>query len=137
VPPEQVIGSSIKTRYVMRDGEPVLLRLPALNANNDKDAKPVAINEHIGRRPVAAFGNSAGDQQMLEFTHAGGGSRLGVLVLHDDASREYAYGPVLGMATPRIGVFTQALHEQARAAGWTVVSMRDDWNQIFASESPR
>ncbi len=136
VPPDQVIGSSIKTTYVVRDGEPALLRLPELNVNNDKDAKPVTINQHIGRRPVAAFGNSEGDQQMLEFTDAGDGARLGVLVLHDDASREYAYGPALGMATPRIGAFTQALHEQASAAGWTVVSMKDDWNQVFATESP-
>jgi len=136
VPPEQVIGSSIKTVFAVRDGEPVLLRLPQLNFNNDKDEKPVAINQHIGRRPIAAFGNSVGDQQMLEFTHGGSGARLGVLVLHDDASREYAYGPALGMTTPRMGAFTQALHEQARAAGWTVVSMRDDWNQVFASRSP-
>ena len=136
VPPEQVIGSSIKTTFEMRDGEPVLLRLPQLNFNNDNDEKPVAINQHIGRRPIAAFGNSAGDQQMLEFTHGGDGARIGVLVLHDDASREYAYGPAFGMMTPRLGAFTQALHEQANAAGWTVVSMKDDWHNIFATESP-
>lgn len=136
VPPEQVIGSSIKTTFEMRDGEPVLLRLPQLNFNNDNDEKPVAINQHIGRRPIAAFGNSVGDQQMLEFTHGGDGARLGVLVLHDDASREYAYGPAFGMMTPRLGAFTQALHEQANAAGWTVVSMKDDWHNIFATESP-
>ena len=135
VPPEQVIGSSIKTRFAIRDGEPVLLRLPQLNFNNDKDEKPVAINQHIGRRPIAAFGNSDGDQQMLEFTHSGDGARLGVLVLHDDSTREYAYGPALGMTTPRIGAFTPALHEQATASGWTVVSMRDDWRQVFAAES--
>ena len=136
VPPEQVIGSSIKTSFEMRDGEPVLLRLPQLNFNNDNDEKPVAINQHIGRRPIAAFGNSVGDQQMLEFTHGGDGARLGVLVLHDDASREYAYGPAFGMMTPRLGAFTQALHEQANAAGWTVVSMKDDWHNIFTTESP-
>ena len=136
VPPEQVIGSSIKTTFEMRDGEPVLLRLPQLNFNNDNDEKPVAINQHIGRRPIAAFGNSVGDQQMLEFTHGGDGARLGVLVLHDDASREYAYGPAFGMMTPRLGAFTQALHEQANAAGWTVVSMKDDWHNIFTTESP-
>ena len=137
VPPEQVIGSSIKTVFAVRDGAPVLLRLPQLVVNNDEDAKPVTINQHIGRRPIAAFGNSVGDQQMLEFTHGGGGARLGVLVLHDDAAREYAYGPALGMTTPRVGAFTQALHEQAEEAGWTVVSMRDDWNRIFASEPLR
>ena len=136
VPPEQVVGSSIKTIFAMRDGEAVLLRLPQLHLNNDKDEKPVAINQHIGRRPIAAFGNSVGDQQMLEFTHGGGGARLGVLVLHDDASREYAYGPTMGMTTPRLGAFTSALHEQATESGWTVVSMRDDWKQVFAAESP-
>jgi phosphoserine phosphatase len=135
VPPQQVIGSSIKTVFAMRDGEPVLLRLPQLTVNNDKEEKPVTIHQHIGRRPIAAFGNSVGDQQMLEYTHAGDGPRLGVLVLHDDAAREYAYGPVLGMATPRLGAFTQDLHDQATAAGWTVVSMRDDWLSVFAPRS--
>jgi hypothetical protein len=136
VPPEQVVGSSIKTSYAVRDGEPVLVRLPQLTVNNDGEVKPVAIHQHIGRRPIAAFGNSVGDQQMLEFTSGGDGARLGVLVLHDDASREYAYGPALGMPTPRIGAFTQALYEQATATGWTVVSMQDDWSRIFASTSP-
>ena len=136
VPPEQVIGSSITTSFVMRDGEPVLLRLPQLHFNNDKDGKPVAINQHIGRRPIAAFGNSVGDQQMLEFTQGADGASLGVLVLHDDASREYAYGPVLGLPSPPLGAFTEELHEQATAAGWTVVSMRDDWNRVFAPRSP-
>jgi hypothetical protein len=134
VPPEQVIGSSIKTRFEMRDGQPVLLRLPQLNFNNDKADKPVAINQHIGRRPIAAFGNSVGDQQMLEYTQGGSGARFRLLVLHDDAAREYAYGPALGMPTPTLGAFTPALHEQAKGAGWTVVSMKDDWRQVFPFE---
>jgi phosphoserine phosphatase len=135
VPPEQVIGSSIKTQFEIRDGEPVLSRLPQLNFNNDKTDKPVAINQHIGRRPIAAFGNSAGDQHMLEYTQGGSGARFGLLVLHDDAAREYAYGPAQGLPTPQLGAFTPALYEQAKRAGWAVVSMKEDWNQVFPFES--
>jgi hypothetical protein len=134
VPPEQVIGSSIETKFELRDGKPVLLRLPKLSFNNDKADKPVAINQHIGRCPIAAFGNSVGDQHMLEYTLGGDGARFGLLVLHDDAAREYAYGPVLGLPTPQLGAFTPALHEQAMRAGWTVVSMKDDWKQVFPFE---
>jgi len=134
VPPEQVIGSSIKTTFEMRDSDPVLVRLPELSFNNDKAGKPVAINQHIGRRPIAAFGNSTGDQQMLEYTQGGSGARFGLLVLHDDAAREYAYGPALGMPTPRLGAFTPALYEQATRAGWTIASMKDDWKQVFPFE---
>jgi phosphoserine phosphatase len=134
VPPEQVIGSSIETRFEMRDGNPVLLRLPKLSFNNDKAEKPVAINQHIGRWPIAAFGNSVGDQHMLEYTQGGSGARFGLLVLHDDAAREYAYGPALGMPAPQLGAFTPALYEQAKRAGWTVVSMKDDWKQVFPLE---
>ena len=135
VPPEQVIGSSIKTTYEMRDGEPVLLRLPQLNFNNDRADKPVAINQHIGRRPIAAFGNSGGDQHMLEYTQGGSGTRFGLLLLHDDADREYAYGPAQGLPKPQLGAFTQALYEQAKRNGWTVVSMKEDWKQMFPFES--
>ena len=135
VAPEHVIGSSIETKFEMRDGNPVLLRLPRLSFNNDKADKPVAINQHIGRRPIAAFGNSVGDQHMLEYTQGGSGVRFGLLVLHDDAAREYAYGPALGMPTPQIGAFTPALHEQAKKVGWTVVSMKDDWKQVFPFEA--
>jgi hypothetical protein len=135
VPPEQIIGSSIETRYEMRDGKPVLMRLPRLSFNNDKADKPVAINQHVGRWPIAAFGNSVGDQHMLEYTQGGGGVRFGLLVLHDDAAREYAYGPALGLPTPQLGAFTSALHEQAKTAGWTVVSMKDDWKQVFPLEA--
>ena len=135
IPPDQVIGSSIKTSYELRDGKPVLVRLPELNFNNDKAGKPVAIHQHIGRCPIAAFGNSAGDQQMLEYTHGGSGERFGMLVLHDDAEREYAYGPALGLPTPQLGAFTVELHEQANTAGWSVVSIKDDWKQVFRVES--
>ena len=134
VPPEQVIGSSIKTKFAIRDGEPVLSRLPQLNFNNDKADKPVAINQHIGRRPIAAFGNSVGDQHMLEYTHGGSGARFGLLVLHDDAAREYAYGPAQGLPTPQLGAFTPALYEQAKKDGWSVVSMKDDWQRVFPLE---
>jgi phosphoserine phosphatase len=134
VPPEQVIGSSIRTMFEVRDGQPALVRLPELFFNNDKADKVVAIHHHIGRRPIAAFGNSTGDRHMIEYTLGGGAGRFGLLVLHDDAAREYAYGPALGMRRPAIGTFTQELLEQAKAAGWTVVSMKDDWTQVFPFE---
>src|SRR5580692_3082805 len=105
IPPEQVIGSSAKTQFEMRDGKPVLVRLPELNFIDDKAGKPVGINQHIGRRPIAAFGNSDGDRQMLEYTQGGGGSRFMLLVFHDDATREYAYGPAQGMPDVKLGAF--------------------------------
>jgi phosphoserine phosphatase len=134
IPPEQVIGSSIKTKFEMRDGKPVLVRLPKLNFNDDKDDKPVGINQHIGRRPIAAFGNSRGDKEMLEYTQGGSGARFELLVLHDDAAREYAYGPALGLPNPELGAFTQALYDQAKQDGWTVVSMKNDWKQVYPFE---
>ncbi len=134
VPPEQVIGSSIRTRFEVRDGQPALVRLPELDFNNDNADKVVGIHHHIGRRPIAAFGNSVGDRHMIEYTLAGGAGRFGLLVLHDDAVREEAYGPALGMRTPPIGAFTQELLEQATSAGWTVASMKDDWAQVFPFE---
>ena len=129
IPPEQVVGSSIKTKYEMRDGKPVLMRLPEMNFIDDKAGKPVGINSHIGRRPIAAFGNSDGDQQMLEWTQAGSGARLMMLVHHDDATREFAYG-----AESKIGTFSDALMAEAKKDGWTVISMKDDWKKIFAFE---
>jgi len=129
IPPEQVVGSSIKTKYEMRDGKPVLMRLPEMNFIDDKTGKPVGINSHIGRRPIAAFGNSTGDQQMLEWTQAGSGVRLMMLVHHDDAVREFAYG-----AESKIGTFSDALMAEAKKDGWTVISMKDDWKKIFAFE---
>jgi len=129
IPPEQVVGSSIKTKYEMRDGKPVLMRLPEMNFIDDKTGKPVGINSHIGRRPIAAFGNSDGDQQMLEWTQAGSGARLMMLVHHDDATREFAYG-----AESKIGTFSDALMAEAKKNAWTVISMKDDWKTIFAFE---
>ena len=131
IPPEQVVGSSIKTKFEVRDGKPVLVRLPELNFNDDKGGKPVGINQHIGRRPIMAFGNSAGDKEMLEYTQGGSGARFELLVLHDDAAREYAYGPAKGLPDVKLGAFTQALYDQAQKEGWTVVSMKDDWKQVF------
>jgi phosphoglycolate phosphatase-like HAD superfamily hydrolase len=131
IPPEQVIGSSMKTKFELRDGKPVLVRLAQLNFNDDKAGKPVGINQHIGRRPIAAFGNSRGDQEMLEYTQGGGGTRFELLVLHDDAVREYAYGPAKGLPDVKLGAFTQAVYDEAQKAGWTVVSMKDDWKTIF------
>jgi len=134
IPPEQVIGSSVKTKLESRDGKAVLVRLPELNFNDDKAGKPVGINQHIGRRPVLAFGNSAGDREMLEYTQSGGGARLGLLVLHDDAAREYAYGPARGLPDVQLGAFPPELDEQARKSGWTVASMKDDWKTVFPAE---
>ncbi len=134
IPPEQVVGSSMKTKFELRDGKAVLVRLPALNFNDDKADKPVGINQHIGRRPIAAFGNSVGDQQMLEYTHSGSGARFELLVLHDDAKREFAYGPARGLPDVKYGYFTSALEDHAKKDGWTVVSMKDDWKLVFPSE---
>jgi phosphoglycolate phosphatase-like HAD superfamily hydrolase len=129
IPPEQVVGSSIQTKYEMRNGTPVLVRLPKINFIDDKAGKPVGINSHIGRRPIAAFGNSDGDRQMLEWTQAGGGARLMMLVHHDDAGREWAYG-----AKSKIGTFSDALMAEAKKQGWVVISMKNDWKRIFAFE---
>jgi len=134
VPPEQVIGSSIETRYGMQDSKPVLMRLPKVHFIDDKAGKPVGINEFIGKRPVAAFGNSDGDRQMLEWTGAGDGARLMMLVLHDDADREYAYGPANGLPDTKFGTFSQATMDEVGKQGWVVISMKDDWKRIFSFE---
>jgi hypothetical protein len=110
------------------------VRLPELNFNDDKDGKPVAINQHIGRRPIAAFGNSRGDQEMLEYTQGGRGARFELLVLHDDAAREFAYGPARGLPDVELGAFPPELEAQAKKEGWTVVGMKDDWRQVFPLE---
>jgi phosphoglycolate phosphatase-like HAD superfamily hydrolase len=128
IPPEQVVGSSGKTQFEMKDGKPVLMKLPAINFIDDKDGKPIGINEHIGRRPIAAFGNSDGDLQMLQWTGAGGGSRYCLYVHHDDAEREYAYDRKDPLAKLDQG------WDEAVAKGWTVVSMKDDWKTIFPPE---
>jgi phosphoglycolate phosphatase-like HAD superfamily hydrolase len=132
VPPEQVIGSSIKTKYEMKDGKPALVRLAEIAFIDDETGKPVGIDTFIGRRPIAAFGNSDGDRQMLEWTGAGSGARLMALVLHDDAKRGYAYGPARGLPDTRFGTFSQSLMDEAAKNGWTVISMNNDWKRIFA-----
>jgi phosphoglycolate phosphatase-like HAD superfamily hydrolase len=134
IPPEQVIGSTIKTKYEVKDGKPVLMRLPEVDFIDDKTGKPVGINQFIGRRPIAAFGNSAGDREMLEWTGAGSGARLMMLVFHDDAEREYAYGPANGLPDTKFGTFPESLMEEARKKGWVVISMKNDWARIFAFE---
>ena len=131
VPPEQVIGSSIKTRFELRDGQPVLVRLPQMDFIDDKAGKPVGINSHIGRRPIAAFGNSDGDLQMLQWTTAGKGARLGVLVHHTDAEREYAYD-----RNSSIGRLDMAL-DMAGPQGWMVVDMKNDWKSIYPTPVAR
>ena len=128
VPPEQVIGSSIKTKFQMRDGQPELFRLPEVNFVDDKAGKPVGINEYIGRRPIAAFGNSDGDLEMLQWTTMTGGVRLGLIVHHTDAEREYAYD-----RDTDFGRLDKAL-DAAAANKWTVVDMKNDWKRIFAFE---
>jgi len=132
VPPEQVIGSSIETQYEMQDGKPVLMRLPKIHFIDNKTGKPVGINEFIGKRPVAAFGNSDGDREMLEWTGAGTGSRLMMLVFHDDADREYAYGPANGLPDTKFGTFSQATMDEAGKKGWIVISMKEDWKRVFS-----
>jgi len=128
IPPEQVIGSSIKTQFELRNGRPAIVRLPEVNFNNDKTGKPIAINQHIGRRPIAAFGNSDGDLPMLQWTAAGEGARFCLYVHHTDAKREWAYG-----RKSHIGKLDKGLDE-ARSKGWTVVDMRKDWDRVFAFE---
>jgi len=128
IPPEQVIGSSIKTTFELRDGKPVLVRLPEVNFINDKGGKPVGINQHIGRRPIAAFGNSDGDLQMLQWTAAGSGSRFCLYVHHTDAEREFAYD-----RKSSIGRLDKGFDE-AKAKGWTVVDMKKEWKVIYPFE---
>ena len=125
IPPEQVIGSSIKTQFDVRDGEAVLVRLPEINFIDDKAGKPVGINQHIGRRPVMAFGNSDGDLQMLQWTTGGAGPRLGVIVHHTDAEREWAYD-----RSSHIGKLDKAL-DLAAGSGWVIVDMKTDWNRVY------
>ena len=125
IPPEQVIGSSIKTKFELHNDKPVLVRLPEINLTDTFDGKPISINQYIGRRPIASFGNSDGDQQMMEWTAAGSGAHFCLFVHHTDAEREWAYD-----RKSAIGRLDKGLNE-ALARGWTVVSMKDDWKVIF------
>ncbi len=128
IPPEQVIGSSIKTKYEIRDGKPVIVRVPEINFIDDKQGKPVAINQHIGRRPIAAFGNSDGDLQMLEWTCSGEGRRFCLYVRHTDEKREWAYD-----RGSHIGKLDKGL-DAAKTNGWAVVDMKKEWSKIFVFE---
>jgi hypothetical protein len=128
IPPEQVVGSSIKTKYEVRDGRPVIVRLPEIHSIDDGPGKPASINLFIGRRPVMAFGNSDGDFEMLEWTTAGPGPRFGLIVHHTDAEREYAYD-----RGSHFGRLERALDE-APKRGWAVADMKRDWRKVFAFE---
>jgi len=134
IPPEQIVGSSVKTKFEMRDGKPVLVRLPELNFNDNNAGKAIGINQHIGRRPIMAFGNSTGDKEMLQYTQGGSGARFELLVLHDDGVRETAYGPARGLPKVPLVEFTPELDEYARQNGWIVVSTKNDWEQIYPSQ---
>jgi hypothetical protein len=132
IPPEQVVGTMGGTKYGYdKAGQPLLLKEPKMLLNDNNAGKVEGIHLMIGRRPTAAFGNSSGDQQMLEYTTAGEGARLGMLVLHDDPKREYAYGPTLGLPDSKVGTFTRELYDDAKKRGWVVISMKDDWKRLF------
>jgi phosphoglycolate phosphatase-like HAD superfamily hydrolase len=135
IPTQRVIGSSLVTKYQFKDGKAQLMRLPKLFFNDNFDGKAIGIDLFIGKRPSAAFGNSTGDRAMLEYTGAGNGARLKMLVHHDDAAREYAYGPAGGLPDTKVGTFTQSLMDEAKARSWTVISMKNDWKRIFAFET--
>ena len=133
IPPEQVVGTATGTEFSYdKNGKPFLTKDPKLLLNDNNAGKPEGIHLEIGRRPRVAFGNSTGDRQMLEYTAAGDGARLMMLVLHDDAQREYAYGPAQGLPDTKVGTFTQALYDEAKKNGWTVISMKNDWKRVFA-----
>src|SRR5262249_27922927 len=135
IPPEQVVGTAGGTKYGYgKDGKPILTKEPKLILNDNNAGKPEAIHLMIGRRPYAAFGNSTGDREMLEWTGAGSGARLKMLLLHDDATREYAYGPAQGLPDTKVGKFTSALYDEAKKNGWTVISMKNDWKRVFPFE---
>jgi phosphoglycolate phosphatase-like HAD superfamily hydrolase len=135
IPPEQVVGSAVGTKFGYdKTGKPFLTKEPKLLLNDNNAGKPEGIHLMIGRRPHAAFGNSTGDRQMLEYTKAGDGARLSMIVLHDDARREYAYGPAQGLPDTKVGAFTQALYDEAKKQGWIIISMKDDWKRIFSFE---
>jgi len=135
ISPEQVVGTAGATSYGYdAAGKPILTKEPKLLLNDNLAGKPEGIHFMIGRRPHAAFGNSTGDRQMLEYTKAGDGPRLAMLLLHDDAAREYAYGPAQGLPNTEVGTFTPQLYDEARTQRWTVISMKVDWKRVFAFE---
>src|SRR6201991_3257982 len=135
IPPEQVIGSALAVKYDYgKDGNPILISEPKVLLDDSAAGKPEGIYLMIGRRPSASFGNSTGYQQMLEYTSAGEGARLSMLVLHDDPIREYAYGPAQGLPDTKIGTLTPALYAEAKEKNWTVISMKNDWKRIFSFE---
>ncbi len=135
IPPEQVVGTAGATKYGYdKSGKPFLTKVPKLLLNDNDTGKPEGIHLMIGRRPHASFGNSTGDQQMLEYTKAGDGARMSMILLHDDAKREYAYGPAQGLPNTKVGTFTQKLYDEAVKNGWTVISMKNDWKKVFAFE---
>lgn len=135
IPVEQVIGTATVTKYGYdKNGKPLLVKEPKLLLNDNYTGKPEGIHLMIGRRPYAAFGNSIGDREMLEYTKAGNRARLAMLVLHDDAKREYAYGPAEGLPDSKVGTFTQELYDEAKKKNWAVISMKNDWKQIFKFE---
>jgi phosphoglycolate phosphatase-like HAD superfamily hydrolase len=136
ISPQQVVGTMGGTKYGYdKEGKPFLTKEPQLLLNDNNAGKPEGIHLMIGRQPYAAFGNSTGDREMLEYTKAGDGTRLAMLVLHDDAEREYAYGPAQDLPDTKVGTFTQDLYDEAKKDGWTVISMKNDWRRIFAFEN--
>lgn len=136
IAPPQVVGSSVVTEFRVEDGKPVLVRLPKVNFIDDKAGKPVGIGQHIGQRPILAVGNSSGDREMLQYATGGDGARLGLLVYHNDAEREYAYGPAGGLRDSSIGTFPQELMDEAKQSGWIVIGMKEDWKAIFPPAGP-
>jgi phosphoglycolate phosphatase-like HAD superfamily hydrolase len=135
IPPEQVIGTAAEAKFGYDSaGKPFLAKTSKLMLNDNGPGKPEGIQLMIGRKPYASFGNTPGDQQMLEYTKSGTGPRLAVLLLHDDSTREYAYGPAQGLPDSKIGTFPQALYNEAKKNGWVVISMKNDWKRIFSFE---
>ena len=135
IPPEQVVGTAGVTKYgYEKDSKPFLMKEPKLLLNDNNAGKPESIHLMIGRRPYASFGNSTGDREMLEYTRAGDGTRLAMLLLHDDGVREYAYGPAQGLPDSKVGAFTQGLYDEAKKDGWVIISMKKDWKRVFAFE---
>ena len=133
IPPEQVVGTAGGTTFGYdKNGKPFLTKEPKLLINDNNAGKPEGIHLMIGRQPYAAFGNSTGDRQMLEYTKAGNGERLAMILLHDDADREYSYGPAQGLPDSKVGAFTQALYDEAKSKGWVVISMKNDWRRVLS-----